>query len=103
FVTSDPVRDTPPVMKAWLDNFDSGLPLPFVGLTASLSQIDRIATSVGVPLSPPVTNPNGSITVEHGAQSMAFRDGKANLLWLAGTSVSDYSHDIDRLFESGSS
>lgn len=103
FVTSDPDRDTPAVMKAWLGNFDSGLPVPFVGLTASLTQIDKIATSVGVPLSPPVKNPDGSITVQHGAQTMAFQDGKAHVLWLAGTSVASYAHDIDKLLEGSGS
>ena len=40
FVTSDPERDTVPVMSAWLAHFDSGLPTPFVGLTGSLDQVD---------------------------------------------------------------
>ena len=101
FVTSDPARDTPPVMKAWLANFDPGLPVPFIGLTASIKQIDQVATSVGVPLSPPVTEPDGTISVEHGAQTLAFVDGKASVLWLAGTTPADYAHDITKLLESG--
>ena len=99
FITSDPARDTPPVMKAWLANFDPQLPLPFVGLTAPLPQVDSVATSVGVPLSPPVTQPDGTISVEHGAQTLAFVNGKANVLWLAGTAVPDYAHDITTLTE----
>ena len=94
FVTSDPARDTGPVMKSWLANFDAGLPRPFIGLTASLTQIDQIATSLGIPLSPPVTEANGTITVEHGAQTLAFVNGKANVLWLAGTTPASYAHDI---------
>ncbi len=101
FVTSDPARDSPGVMKAWLGHFDSGLPLPFVGLTASIHQIDTIATSIGVPLSPPVTNADGSVTVQHGAQTMAFRNGKASLLWLAGTTPAQYAHDIAALLAPG--
>ncbi|HEY7432309.1 MAG TPA: SCO family protein [Streptosporangiaceae bacterium] len=97
FVTSDPARDTPPVMKAWLSNFDPQLPRHFVGLTAALHQIDQVATSVGVPLSPPVKQANGTISVQHGAQTLAFIDGKARVLWLAGTSVGDYAHDITAL------
>jgi protein SCO1/2 len=99
FVTSDPARDTAPVMKAWLNNFDPQLLTPFVGLTASLKQIDAVATSVGVPLSPPVTEPDGTISVEHGAQTLAFVNGKASVLWLAGTAVPDYVHDISSLAE----
>lgn len=97
FVTSDPARDTPPVMKAWLNNFDPQLPRPFIGLTASLKEIDAVATSVGVPLSPPVTQPDGTISVEHGAQTLAFVNGKASVVWLAGTTVPDYAHDISAL------
>jgi protein SCO1/2 len=97
FVTSDPARDTTPVMKAWLSHFDPGLPNHFVGLTASLKQIDTIARSVGVPLSPPVKERNGSISVQHGAQTLAFVDGRARVLWTAGTSPADYEHDIAKL------
>ncbi len=97
FVTSDPDRDTPAVMKQWLHNFDASLPRPYVGLTASVTQIDAVATSVGVPLEPPVTQADGTITVQHGAQTLAFRNGKAGLLWTAGTSPADYAHDIKLL------
>jgi len=103
FVTSDPQRDTPAVMKTWLNNFDGGLQTRFIGLTASLKQIDKVATSVGVPLSPPVVEPDGTVSVEHGAQTLAFQNGKAQLLWLAGTSVADYAHDITVLLDSGPS
>ena len=97
FVTSDPARDTTARMKTWLANFDGGLVLPFVGLTASLEQIDSVADSVGVPLSPPVVEKNGSVSVEHGAQTLAFVDGKAPIMWLAGTTSDDYAHDITQL------
>jgi protein SCO1/2 len=103
FVTSDPVRDTAPVIKSWLANFDPDLPRPFVGLTASLTQTDQIATSVGVPLSPPVIEPDGTVSVEHGAQTLAFINGKASVLWLAGTTPGDYAHDITALAETGMS
>ncbi len=97
FVTSDPARDTVPVMKAWLGNFDASLVHHFVGLTASIRQIDAVATEVGVPLSPPSKAPNGTITVDHGAQTLAFVAGKASLLWTAATSPADYGHDIGEL------
>lgn len=97
FITSDPARDTPPVMKSWLSNFDPGLPHRFVGLTGTVTQIDTLAKSVGVPLFPPVTEPNGTITVQHGAQTLAFVDGQARVLWTADTPVGDYAHDISAL------
>lgn len=103
FVTSDPARDTTPVMRAWLANFDAGLTRPFIGLTASLRQIDRIATSVGVPLAPPVTHADGTVSVEHGAQTLAFIRDQAGVVWLTGTTAADYAHDITTLTEHGGS
>lgn len=97
FITSDPARDTTPVMSAWLAHFDPGLPVPFVGLTASIKQIDTVAKSVGVPLSAPVTQRDGTTSVQHGAQTLAFTGGKASVVWLAGTSSDDYAHDITQL------
>jgi protein SCO1/2 len=99
FVTSDPARDSPAVLKQWLANFDTGLALPFVGLTATTGQIDALARSVGVPLSPAVVGSDGTVSVEHGTQTLAFLDGRAPLTWLYGTQVADYAHDIGRLAE----
>lgn len=97
FITSDPARDTTAVMKAWLAHFDPGLPVPFIGLTAPTGQVDRVAASVGVPLDPPATKPDGTVSVQHGAQVLAFTGGKASVVWLAGTSSADYTHDITQL------
>lgn len=97
FVTSDPARDTPAVLKRWLANFDTGLPLPFVGLSAATAQIDALAKSVGVPLSAPVVDSDGTVSVAHGTQTLAFLDGRAPLTWLYGTKVGDYAHDIGQL------
>ncbi len=97
FVTADPQRDTVPVMSSWLDHFDSGLANRFVGLTGPMDQIDSVAKSMGVPLTPPVVAPNGTVTVDHGAQTLAFVNGKADLVWLASTAPGDYLHDLQKL------
>lgn len=97
FVTSDPDRDTPAAMASWLSNFDEGLLLPFVGLTASVEQIDSIAASIGVPLAPPVRQKDGTIEVQHGTQTLAFVGGKASVAWVGGTSAADIAHDIGLL------
>ncbi|MGI8751961.1 MAG: SCO family protein [Acidimicrobiales bacterium] len=47
FVTTDPVRDTPPVIRAWLNNFDPS----FIGLAGTDDQIHQAERSVGMPLS----------------------------------------------------
>ncbi len=97
FVTSDPYRDKPAVLKSWLSNFDEGLPRRFLGLTASATQIRAAAASVGVPLEPSGRNPDGSTSYDHGTQVLAFRGGTSNVLWLAATKPQDYTHDLTTL------
>jgi protein SCO1/2 len=46
FVTTDPARDTGPVIRRWLDAFDPA----FVGLTAPLPTIEKSAETLGVGL-----------------------------------------------------
>jgi protein SCO1/2 len=100
FVTSDPERDTPPVMRAWLSNFDGGLAQPFVGLTASSRQIDAVAKTLDILIAPPVKHKNGTITVEHGAETIAFDDHRAQVLWSSDTPAPDYAADLARLLSS---
>jgi protein SCO1/2 len=99
FVTSDPVRDTPRVMHAWLSNFPTGKAPAIIGLTSTLPTIDAAAKSIGVPLEPPVKQPDGTYAVTHGAQILAFAHGKADHLWLAGTAPRDFGHDISLLLK----
>jgi protein SCO1 len=94
FISSDPTRDTPTVLGRWLRQFDP----TFVGLTGNVKTIDSIADSVGVPLEPPQREPDGSYSVEHGAQVIAFApSGPARYVYLAGTQVADYVHDLPLL------
>src|SRR5450631_4240953 len=51
FVTTDPARDTPQVLRAWLDHFDKR----FIGLTGSQSAID--AAQVAANLTPAKKSP----------------------------------------------
>jgi protein SCO1/2 len=94
FVTTDPARDTGAVIRAWLDKFNSS----FVGLTGPMSEIKIAATSLGVPILAKDALPGGGYDVDHGAQVIVFgKDGQGRLLWLSGTSVDDYVHDLERL------
>lgn len=47
FITTDPTRDTPSVMRAWLDNFSAS----FIGLNGTQDQIHQAEHNIGVPLS----------------------------------------------------
>ena len=94
FVTTDPNRDTPEVLREYLGRFDDS----YIGLTGSLDTIKQAARHLGVALTGTTKLPGGGYEVEHGSQVIAFGgDGRARLLWLEGTTVGDYKHDIARL------
>jgi len=61
FVTVDPDRDTPAVVKQFVGAFYPR----FVGLTGSAAAIDTIKTEYGVFASKGKTTPNGGYLVEH--------------------------------------
>ena len=61
FVTVDPDRDTPGVVKQFVSAFYPR----FVGLTGSAAAIDTIKTEYGVFASKGKTTPNGGYLVEH--------------------------------------
>jgi protein SCO1/2 len=44
FVTTDPKRDTPAVLRRWLDQFSTG----FVGLLGTQAELDRAQTATGI-------------------------------------------------------
>jgi protein SCO1/2 len=98
FVSSDPVHDTPARLNAWLGAMDKN----FIGLTGSFSTIQTAARSVGVGISPPVQEKDGSWTVSHGAEVLGFwpKDDKAHVLFLSGTSAADYEHTLPRIIRS---
>ncbi|MCI0688287.1 MAG: SCO family protein [Sporichthyaceae bacterium] len=97
-ITTDPERDTPTILRAYLDRFDPS----FVGLTGPLPDIKQAADTLGVPLEAGQTLPSGGYEVGHGAQVIAFGpDGNAHLVWLPGTPVGDIRHDLGALAELG--
>ncbi|MEC3995581.1 SCO family protein [Actinacidiphila sp. DG2A-62] len=98
FVSSDPERDTPARLNAWLGAMDKS----FIGLTGKFATIQAAARSVGVGISPPVKEKDGSVTVQHGAEVLAFwpKDDKAHVLYLSGTTAAQYQHDLPRLIRS---
>lgn len=95
-VTTDPARDTPEVLKAYLERIDPG----FVGLTGDLSVITKAATSIGLSIEDAKKLPSGGYEVTHSTQVMGFgSDESAAVLWSTGTSVANYIADITRLVE----
>jgi protein SCO1 len=98
FVSSDPERDTPARLNAWLGAMDKS----FIGLTGKFSVIQAAARSVGVGIDPPVKEKDGSVTVTHGAEVLAFwpKDDKGHVLYMSGTTAEQYEHDLPKLIRS---
>ena len=98
FVTTDPERDTPQVIRAWLDQFDTS----FVGLTGDAATVDRLQLSLGLrpaqrePM--PGATDSSAYLVGHAAQVIAFgSDGPARSLYPFGTRQEDWANDLPRL------
>jgi protein SCO1/2 len=97
FATTDPARDTPSRLKAWLGDFDP----TFVGLTGTLEEMQRAQEAAGVPVGgadPP--DGDGDYVVGHAAQVIAYtRDGLAHVVYPFGTRQEDWADDLPRLLE----
>jgi protein SCO1/2 len=94
FVSTDPERDTPERLRAWLDGFDPA----FIGLRGSEAEVNEIAVSLGMPASVKGEPVDGSYLVGHSAQVMAFtKDNVAHLVYPFGTRQADWAHDLPRL------
>lgn len=99
FVSTDPVRDTPERLRAWLDGFDKS----FVGLLGTVEQVTDIERSFGLAPSfvDPAQDPE-SYMVGHAAQVLAFTtDGIAHIAYPFGTRQSDWAKDLPRLVRDG--
>ena len=94
FVTTDPARDTGPVIRRWLDHFSSS----FVGLTGALPTIKQVATGLGIPIDKGRRLSSGGYDVTHGLQVFGI-DGKNQIpvVWTYGTTAPEFAHDIHQL------
>lgn len=100
FVTTDPDRDTPAVIRTWLDHFDDS----FIGLTGTISQIRQAEELTGLPLSfaEHVSGPGGSYAVVHAGYVLVYtKDNRAHLEFPAEISVTQESRDLESLLNRG--
>jgi len=97
FVSTDPARDTPKRLAQWLASMDKS----FIGLTGNFATIQAGARSVGVDVEKPVKEKDGSITVTHGAQVLAYspKDNKAHVLYMAGTTAAQFQADLPKIIK----
>ena len=94
FVTTDPARDTGPVLRAWLDNFDPS----FIGLTGTVAQIHAAEDATGLPESTTEALGNGQYAVDHAAQVDVFTtDNLDHVVYPAGYQASDWINDLPKL------
>ena len=94
FVTTDPARDTGPVLRHWLGRFDPS----FVGVTGPLTKLKKVAQQMGVPIAKGRRLASGGYDVTHGTQVLAV-DGKnvVPVVWTLGTTAPEFAHDIHQL------
>ncbi|MFC5719834.1 SCO family protein [Streptomyces gamaensis] len=98
FVTTDPERDTPERTRAWLDA-QGGQDI--VGLTGDFDTIQAAATSLGIFVEKPKKEKDGSVTVSHGAEVVAFspKDDGAHWVYTAETTKDQYAKDLPKIVE----
>lgn len=98
FVTTDPARDTPSVLGAWLDHFDAG----FVGLTGTLAQVQAAQRDSGVGIATVESDGHGGYGLDHAAFVIAYTsDGLAHITYPQGVKASDEAQDLMHLATRG--
>jgi protein SCO1/2 len=66
FITLDPARDTPEVLKQWTDAFDPHL----IGLTGTTAQIDAVAKEFAIFFERKKPDADGAYLVDHARMAM---------------------------------
>ena len=96
FVTTDPDRDTGPVLRAYLDHLDPA----FVGLTGPLPRIIDLAKPLKVYIEKGKRLPSGGYDVTHTTQVFALTGDRAQVAWSQDTSPAEMAADIIKLLKS---
>jgi len=91
FVTVDPERDTPPVLKAYMDNFGAD----FVGLRGTADETKAVARQFKVYYAKVPGKTEGSYTMDHTAGSYIFdTQGRIRLFTRYGSGAEALKHDL---------
>jgi protein SCO1 len=95
FVTTDPERDTPQVLRTYLDHFDKS----FIGLTGSQAALDAAQIAANLPPARKSTvRPDGAYDVGHAAFVLAYtKDNLAHVIYPVGMKTEDLVHDLPYL------
>jgi protein SCO1 len=91
FVTTNPARDTPAVLRRWLDHFDKR----FVGLTGTEAALNTVQNVAGVPPARKTEPRHGHYAVAHANFVVAYtKDNLAHVIYPGGISEDDWVHDL---------
>lgn len=96
FVTTDPARDTGPVLREYLDRFGTG----YVGLTGSLPTIMRLGDPMKVYIAKGKKLPSGGYEVDHSTYVFGVTGADVRVIWTQGTSPAAMAADIIKLLKS---
>lgn len=99
-VTTDPARDDPAALRAYLDRFDPS----FIGLTGELDAITGIGKELGVYIAKGRRLPTGGYEVDHGTPVIAIDErDRSPIVWTQGTSAAEIAEDVAALLSEGDS
>jgi protein SCO1/2 len=100
FVTTDPSRDTPAVLRRYLDRYNKA----FIGLTGPIDEISKIALPLAVYVAQGQKLPSGGYDLNtHSTQVTAIgADHRARVLWDMDTSSAQFASDIHTLLQKAS-
>ena len=94
FVTVDPERDTPEMLKAYVNNFGAD----FVALHGSLEETNNLAKGFKVFFAKVPGKTEGSYSIDHTAGSYVFdTHGRVRLFTRYGTGAESLTHDLKLL------
>lgn len=95
FISEDPARDTPAVIRGWLDHFSSA----FVGLTGGEAASAHVVHALGLPRPfREAAGPAGGYDVSHVPAVLAFgRDGVARIAYSPDASIAGMVGDLTAL------
>ena len=98
FVTTDPARDDPAALRAYLDRFNPD----FEGLTGSLDDIKAVADAVHVTVEQGPRLPSGGYEITHGTPVLGVTpNGEVPIVWTQGTSAAKIAADIHTILTDG--
>ena len=93
FITTDPARDTPDVLRDYLDHYDAD----FVGLTGDLDDIVTAADAMGVAIEGTKKLPERWVRRRPRRPGDRLPRDQAPVIWTEGTPVDDMVTDIEKL------